>query len=68
MKYLFLDGLRITPHNTHFNLQEAIKVAQEIGAEKTYLIHLTHDYDHDEFNKTLPAGIELAYDGLTVEA
>ncbi len=68
LKYLFLDGLRITPHNTHFNLQEAIKVAQEIGAEKTYLIHLTHDYDHDEFNKTLPAGIELAYDGLTVEA
>lgn len=63
---LFLDGLRLKPHPTHFHLEEALKVARKIGAKKTYLIHLTDDYDHDEFNKQLPAGVELAYDGLKV--
>lgn len=64
---LFLDGLRLDSHPTHFSLTEAIETAQKIGAKKTYLIHLTHDYDHDVFNLTLPTGIELAYDGLIVE-
>lgn len=67
LQVLFLDGLRKEPHPTHFHLEETIRTAQKIGAGKTYLIHLTHDYDHDEFNRTLPKGIELAYDGLVVE-
>ena len=67
LEVLFLDGLRLEPHPTHFHLDQAIATAQEIKAKKTYLIHLTHDYDHDVFNKTLPAGIELAYDGLVVD-
>lgn len=65
---LFLDGLRKESHPTHFNLEEAIKTAEKIGAKKTYLIHLTHDYDHDEFNKILPKEIALAYDGLVTES
>lgn len=67
LEVLFLDGLRPKPHPTHFHLEETLKTAQKIAAKKTYLIHLTHDYDHDEFNKTLPNGIELAYDGLRIE-
>lgn len=65
---LFLDGLRTKPHPTHFNLKEAVAMAQKIGAKQTYFIHLTHEYDHEETNKTLPEGIELAYDGLVVES
>lgn len=64
---LFLDGLRLKPHPTHFHLEETLKAAQRIAAKMTYLIHLTHDYDHDEFNKILPADVKLAYDGLVVE-
>lgn len=67
LKVLFLDGLRKDPHPTHFHLEQSLETAKKIAAKQTYLIHLTHDYDHDEFNKTLPDGIRLAYDGLTVE-
>lgn len=64
---LFLDGLRLKPHPTHLHLEQSLEVARRIAAKMTYLIHLTHDYDHDEFDRTLPDGIRLAYDGLMVE-
>lgn len=67
LDYLFLDGLRHKPHPTHMHLEKSLGYARKISAKKTYLIHLAHDYDHHPFNKTLPDGIELAYDGLTVE-
>ncbi len=66
LEYLFIDGLRLKPHPTHLCLEESLDLARKIGAKNTYLIHLSHDYDHDVFNKTLPPGIELAYDGLSV--
>ncbi len=67
LDFLFIDGLRYKPHPTHMHLEKTLDYAKKIGAKKTYLIHLAHDYDHDEFNKTLPTGMELAYDGLTVD-
>ena len=38
-----------------------------VGAPRTYLIHLTHEVDHDEVEATLPDSVRLAYDGLTLE-
>lgn len=67
VRYLILDGLRYEPHFTHFTIPEAINAAQEIGAEMTYLIHMTHTVDHDEVSAKLPRGVALAYDGLEIE-
>ncbi len=65
---LALDGLRPSPpHPTHFTIDQAIAVAQQIAPRETYLIHLTHDIDHDAFEATLPNGVKLAYDGLVLE-
>jgi phosphoribosyl 1,2-cyclic phosphate phosphodiesterase len=62
---LALDGLRPTPkHPTHFTIDEAVSVAQRIGARMTYLIHLTHEVDHETVEKTLPENVRLAWDGL----
>ena len=64
LEYLVLDACRYKPHPNHFNMEQALVAAAGIGAKQTYFTHLSHDYDHELVNSQLPAGIELAYDGL----
>lgn len=64
---LLVDAVRREPHPNHFHLEKAIEAARLIGARQTYLTHLGHDYDHDVTNAELPANIQLAYDGLTIQ-
>lgn len=62
---LVLDALRHRSHPTHFSVEEAIGVAERIGARRTIFTHMTHDVDHDD---PLPAGVEFGYDGLVFDA
>jgi phosphoribosyl 1,2-cyclic phosphate phosphodiesterase len=55
------------PHPTHFNIEEALAVAATVGAERTFLTHLTHRTSHLELDGTLPPGVQAAFDGLTIE-
>lgn len=65
---LALDGLRPSPpHPTHFTIEQAVDAARQVGARVTYLIHLTHEVEHEELEAQLPAGVHLAYDGLELE-
>ncbi len=54
-------------HPTHFNVEEAVEVALEIGAERTYLTHISHLASHRALEERLPAGILPSRDGLVVE-
>lgn len=63
---LVLDGLQWKRHTTHFSLDEAIEVAQRVGAKRTYFTHIAHGVGHAETSARLPAGMALAYDGLKV--
>lgn len=63
LELLVLDGLRFKPHATHFNIPQAVAMAQRIGAQKTLLTHLSHDVDHPLHDPQLPVDIALAYDG-----
>lgn len=56
-----LDELRPEPHPSHMSIDEAVVIAQEIGAPLTYLTHLT---DHAEGEAFLPENVKFAYDGL----
>jgi phosphoribosyl 1,2-cyclic phosphate phosphodiesterase len=67
VKVLVLNALRRNPHISHFTLSEAIEMAQNIGAETTYLTHISHYMGtHTETEELLPPGIHLAYDGLQI--
>ncbi|MCG8386878.1 MAG: MBL fold metallo-hydrolase [Cytophagales bacterium] len=64
-KILVLNALQKDPHISHYNLQEAIALASEIKAEKTYFTHLSHKMGtHKSVESELPEGVFLAYDGL----
>ncbi len=64
--YLIIDGLRLKPHRTHFNIPQAIAMAQKIGAKHSWLTHLSHEIDHQKLEEQLPPGIRLAFDGQQI--
>lgn len=67
VKVLVLNALRVESHHSHLNLEEAIALAQEIGAEQTYFTHISHMLGfHKEVSEQLPKGINLAYDNLKI--
>jgi phosphoribosyl 1,2-cyclic phosphate phosphodiesterase len=61
-----IDALRDRPHPTHFSLEEAVETGRRIGAGRVYFTHMCHDLPHAATCARLPAGMELAYDGLVV--
>jgi len=72
---LVLDALRFKPHNTHFNLENALKIAKLLKPKKTYFTHICHDLSHSATEQLLndPKSryyteheIKLAYDGLII--
>ncbi len=66
-KVLVLNALRKTDHISHFTLDQAVTLAQEIDADQTYIIHMSHQMGfHEEVDAELPIGINLAYDELQV--
>ena len=67
-KVLVVNALQQEKHISHFTLEEALAFAQEIGAEKTYFTHISHRLGtHQKISEIVPAGVELAYDGLCIE-
>jgi phosphoribosyl 1,2-cyclic phosphate phosphodiesterase len=65
-RVLVINALFRTGHPTHLSIPEAVRAAQAIGAERTYLTHLTHENFHADLEAELPQGIMPAFDGLTV--
>lgn len=66
-KVLVVNALRKEKHISHFTLNEALELINEIKPERAYLTHASHLLGlHDEISKELPDGVELAYDGLKI--
>ena len=63
---IVLNALRKEKHLSHFTLDEAVEIAEELGAQQTYFTHISHQLGlHNTINAELPSHIQLAYDGLT---
>jgi len=66
-KILVINALQKQEHISHFTFDEAIAFAESIGAEKTYLTHISHRLGkHADVSSILPPNVELAYDGLEI--
>lgn len=64
---LVLNALRKEKHVSHFTLDEAVALIEELAPEKAYLTHISHQLGlHEEVESHLPANIRLAYDGLKI--
>lgn len=67
LKVLVVSALRIEPHHSHFNLEEALAFIKRVQPEKAYLTHISHMLGfHDEVEKKLPENVYLAYDNLKI--
>lgn len=66
---LMVNALRFDrPHHSHQLVDDAIAFARQVGARRTLLTHMCHDLGlHDEVNRRLPSGFELAFDGQVLE-
>ena len=64
---LVIDALRHRPHPSHFTVAGALAVVERAAPRRALLTHICHDLPHGATGAALPAGVELAYDGLTIE-
>ena len=64
---LVVSALRIEPHHSHFNLEEALEFVQKVKPQKTYFTHISHMLGfHEEVEQQLPENVHLAYDNLKI--
>ncbi|MEW7280248.1 MBL fold metallo-hydrolase [Aquimarina sp. 2201CG1-2-11] len=67
LKVLVINALRIEPHHSHFNLEEALAFIKSVQPERAYLTHISHMLGfHAEVEKLLPENVYLAYDNLKI--
>jgi phosphoribosyl 1,2-cyclic phosphate phosphodiesterase len=64
---MVLNALRKEKHISHFNLEEAVELAQQLQVPQAYFTHISHQLGlHEDINAQLPTGMVLAYDGLVL--
>ena len=67
VKVLVVNALRIQPHISHFNLEEALEFINKVKPERAYLTHISHLLGfHEIVEKQLPHNVFLAYDNLQI--
>lgn len=64
LRTLVLDALRVRHHPTHLTIDQAVEIADRVGADRTWFVHMSHDLPHAATNESLPKAMALAYDGL----
>ncbi len=67
VKVLVVNALRIKPHHSHFNLEEALEFIEKVKPERAYLTHISQYLGfHEEVQRKLPKNVFLAYDNLQI--
>jgi phosphoribosyl 1,2-cyclic phosphate phosphodiesterase len=64
---LVLDALRHTPHPTHSNVENSLRIVEQLKPKRAFFTHMGHDLDHATTDATLPPHVRLAWDGLKLD-
>ncbi|MEN6372805.1 MAG: MBL fold metallo-hydrolase [Armatimonadota bacterium] len=67
LELLVIGVVRRIPHETHLSLGEGVEISSELAPRMTRFVHMSHRLEHESTNNELPPGIELAYDGLSID-
>jgi phosphoribosyl 1,2-cyclic phosphate phosphodiesterase len=66
LEVLIIDALRYSPHPTHFSVNEALALIEEVKPRRAVLTNLHTDLDYRKLHEQLPAHIEPAFDGMQI--
>ncbi len=66
LEVLVLGVVRYEPHPTHMHVGQALELVELLSPRQTYFTHISHLLEHEQVNKSLPAGVSLAYDHLKI--
>jgi phosphoribosyl 1,2-cyclic phosphate phosphodiesterase len=64
---LIISALRYKPHPKHLSIEQVLEIIETLAPERALLTHISHDVDHDEFDKSLPDNVSPAYDSMVIE-
>ena len=64
---LVINALRERHHPTHLTLEQAAEWVEQLQPKRALFTHMSHEMLHEPTCAALPDGVDLAYDGLTVE-
>ena len=64
---LILDALRHDPHPTHSNVENSVRIVEQLKPKRAFFTHMGHDLDHAATDALLPPHVRLAYDGLKLD-
>jgi phosphoribosyl 1,2-cyclic phosphate phosphodiesterase len=64
---LFLDALLHKPHPTHSTVENSLRIVDRVKPKRAFFTHICHDLPHEETNRSLPANVQLSYDGMKLE-
>ncbi len=68
LDHFIINCVRRGRHISHYSLEQAIEVAQKVGAKHSWLTHLSHQLPcYEDLKKELPEGILPAFDGLVLD-
>ena len=66
VEYLIIEALGRRKHYSHINLEQAVKIATDLGVKKAWFTHCSHHMGKTfDVNAELPENMMLAYDGLS---
>lgn len=67
-KYLVINALRKEKHVSHFSLEQALSLINDLSPKKAFVTHISHQMGrHSDIQRDLPPNVILAFDCMTFD-